>query len=76
MENGSQRGGAHARCSCTKTALTLIYISRNTAARGGGSTRLWDALTVRYQQQHRGGGGDARERERERRRKERNLEEC
>lgn len=35
---------------CMKAALTLIYISRNTAARGGGSAGLWDALNVRYQQ--------------------------
>lgn len=40
-----------ARGSYMKAALTLIYISRNTAERGGGSTGLWDALNVRYQQQ-------------------------
>lgn len=36
--------------SAPKAALTLIYISRNTAARGGGNAGLWDALNVRYQQ--------------------------
>lgn len=50
-ENEAEKEKEYSRGLCTKAALTLIYISRNTAARGGGSMGLWDALTVRYQQQ-------------------------
>lgn len=63
--------------SCTRAALTLIYISRNTAERGGGSTGLWDALNVRYQQQQPGGGEEStHKREGGERKQGRNLEEC
>lgn len=48
QERSDKREKAYS--SCMKAALMLIYISRNTAARGGGSTGLWDALNVRYQQ--------------------------
>lgn len=39
FSSGLTREGRRARSLCTKTALTLIYISRNTAARGEGA---WD----------------------------------
>lgn len=46
-EEERRKGGLH-KSGCT-AALTLIYISRNTAERrGGGGLVLWDA--VRYQQ--------------------------
>ena len=58
QESDGRRGKKMcAHRSHTKTALTLIYISRKHCSKGVGGwgeegrAGLWDALTVRYQQQ-------------------------
>lgn len=69
-EDGVERENVH-KDRARKAALTLIYISRNTAARGGWSTGLWDALTEVPAAVTGGVGVHTRERKRKRERERR-----
>ena len=76
MERG-ERERAHGSCT-KKAALTLIYISRNTAARGGREHGIMGCIDCEVPAAVTGGRGGERTLERRRRERERgrNLEEC